>query len=110
MRKLVTADVFSLCRCLKKIGVKDQFRTIAQEADTAADVWDKGFDLIWGLFDVATEANGEQEVYNFLSGPFEMAPEEVQQLPLDELLDNMRQLVTENNLGIFFKSAARLMK
>lgn len=110
MRKLVTADVFSLCRCLKNIGVKEQFRTIAQDADSAADVWNKGFDLIWGLFDVATETNGENEVYNFLSGPFEMTPEEVKQLPIDMLLDNMRQMVTENNLSIFFKSAARLMK
>lgn len=110
MRKLKTKDVPVLCRCLKKLGLKDKFRDIAKEDGSAADKWDKGFELIWGLFDVATEAEGESIIYEFLAGPFEMTPEEVADLDFDVLGANMKQLAAENNLAGFFKLAARSMK
>lgn len=110
MRKLKTTDVPALSRCLKKLGLKEQFRDIALKADSMADVWDYGFDLVWNLFDVATETPGEQAVYEFLAGPFEMTPEQVADLDLDVLIENLKKLVEENNLRNFFNIAARLMK
>lgn len=110
MRKLKTSDIPVLCRCMKKIGVKEQFRAVAAEANSARDVWDRGFDLIWGLFDAATEEAGESALYEFLAGPFEMTPAELADLDLDKLLDGLQQIAKENNLLVFFKSAAKLMK
>jgi len=110
MRKLETGDVFALCRCLKKLGVKEKFQEVAKEANTAEDIWDRGFDLVWELFDVATETTGETELCTFLARPFEMTPEEVAHLPVDELISKLKQLAEENNLLTFFKYAARLMK
>ena len=110
MRKLKTSDIPVLCRCLKKLGVKEQFRTIAQEADSMKDAWNRGFDLIWGLFDAATEKTGESTIYEFLAGPFEMTPKDVKNLDLDTLFSNLKQLAEENNLGTFFKFAAKSMK
>lgn len=109
MRKLKTTDIPSLCRTVKKLGLREKFMTLAREANNGKDVWDRGFDLIWGLFDVATEVNGEMAIYEFLAGPFEMTPEEVQNLDLDVLFSNVQQMVAENNLAFFFNSAARLM-
>ena len=110
MRKLKTYDVPVLCRCLKKLGLKDQISTIAKQADTVRDMWDKGFALIWSLFDLATEHEGEEVIYEFLAGPFEMSPEEVRNLNLDVLLANLKTLSAENDLGSFFKFAANSMK
>jgi hypothetical protein len=110
MRKLKTSDVPSLCRSLKKLGLKEKFRALAQEANSAKEAWDRGFDIIWELFDAATENGGEVAIYEFLAGPFEMTPEEVADLDLDILIENCQQLAKENNLGAFFKSAAKLMK
>lgn len=110
MRKLKTCDIPVLCRCVKKLGLKEQIRTIAQDSDTAKDVWDKGFDFIWGLFDLATEQVGETCIYEFLAGPFEMTPAEVRNLDIDILLANIQQLIAENNLSAFFKFAAQSMK
>lgn len=110
MRKLKTSDIPVLCRCMKKLGIKEQFRAIAQEANSAREAWDKGFDLIWNLFDVATEPEGEGAIYEFLAGPFEMTPAQVRDLGLDELLANLQQLAAENNLSTFFKFAAKSMK
>lgn len=110
MRKLNTKDVFSACRLLKKIGMKEQVQDIAQNSDSLQDAWSKGFDLVWGIFDKATEADGETALCEFLAGPFEMTAEEVAELHVDQLLENLQQLAAENNLASFFKSAARLMK
>lgn len=110
MRKLKTSDVPSLCRSLKKLGLREKFRALAAEANNAKDVWDRGFDIIWELFDAATENGGELAIYEFLAGPFELTPEEVADLDLDILIQNCQQLARDNNLGAFFKSAAKLMK
>lgn len=110
MRKLKTSDIPVLCRCVKRLGLKDKIREIAQAADNIQDVWGFGFDFIWDLFDIATEKAGEDAIYEFLAGPFEMTPDEVRNLDLDVLMDNVQQLVQENNLASFFKSAAALMK
>ena len=110
MRKLKTSDIPSFCRCLKKLGIRDKIQDVAKDANSAKDVWDKGFDLIWGIFDLATEAEGEASLYEFLAGPFEMSAKEVADLDIEILLNNLKQLAEENNLTAFFKSAAKLMK
>lgn len=110
MRKLKASDIPVLCRSLKKLGFKDRFRDIAQDANSVKDAWGMGFELIWGLFDAATEDNGEAVIYDFLAGPFEMTQEEVRNLDLDVLFDSLKKLVEENNLTDFFRFAARSMK
>lgn len=110
MRKLKTSDIPAFCRCLKKLGVKDKIQTVAKEANNVQDVWDRGFELIWGIFDLATEAEGENALYEFLAGPFEMQPREVADLDFEVLFDNLKQLAEENNLNVFFKFAAKSMK
>ena len=110
MRKLKTSDIPVLSRCLKRLGLKEQFRELALKSDSAKDMWADGFDFVWNLFDAATEKPGETALYEFLSGPFEMTPKQVADLDLDVLIENMQRLVKENNLGTFFNIAARLMK
>lgn len=101
MRKLKTSDIPAFCRCLKKLGVKEKVKDLAQKSDTAADAWSKGFDALWDVFDLATEAEGEAHLYAFLAGPFEMTPEEVADLPLPDLFAKCKQLAEENDLAGF---------
>ena len=110
MRKLKTADIPAFCRGIKKLGLKDQIKDIAQKSNTAQDVWSFGFDFLWQLFDIATEKHGEAVIYEFLAGPFEMTPEQVGDLDLDILIANLQQMAEENNLLGFFKSAAASMR
>lgn len=110
MRKLRTSDIPVLCRCVKRLGMKEKIRAMAEAADSVNDLWDFGFDFVWDLFDIATEQNGEDAIYEFLAGPFEMTPEQVRDLDLDVMVANVQQLVAENNLAGFFKFAAASMK
>ena len=110
MRKLRTEDVFAFIRCTKAMGIKEELKETAQKSASVKDVWDNGFDLIWGLFDKATEKEGEKHLYAFLAGPFEMKPDEIRSLEFEPLWSMLEQLVKENNLADFFKRASALMK
>ena len=124
MRKLETSDVFAACRLMKKLGLKEKLKTIAEEANEATGEAltaletetnelmaerQQLMDAIQTRQQLRAE-NGEKDIYTFLAGPFEMAPEEVSHLHLDELLESLKQMAVENNLVGFFKSAARLMR
>lgn len=110
MRKLETSDVFAACRCLKAIGVKEKIKEMAERANSISDVWGNGFDLLWDIFDAATEADGEDKIYRFLAGPLEMPADEVRHMPVAMLFESMKTLAAENDLLRFFKSAAGLTK
>ena len=110
MRKLKTRDIPAFCRVLKTLGIKEEVREIAKNADATKNVWDIGFDLIWRLLDVATEANGEDALYSFLAGPFEMTPDDVGDMDLPDLIAGLKQIAEENDLADFFRNAAQLMK
>lgn len=110
MRKLNTTDVFAFCRCLKKIGIKEEIKAIAQKSDNLKDTFNFGFEFLYNIFDLATEKNGEQALYDFFALPFEMSPEEVQKLEISALFSMLKQLAEENNLINFTKFATALTK
>lgn len=110
MRKLQTKDIFAFCRCIKSIGVKDEINKLCKNADTITDIWDQGFELVYNIFEAASEKSSEAHVYEFLAGPFEMTANEVEELEVTELFKLIKQLAAENNLVNFFKSASALTK
>ncbi len=110
MRKLKTSDIPAFVRCVKKLGVKDKIQELSKAANSGKDVWDNGFDFIWYLLDVATEQAGENLLYEFFAGIFEMTAQEVADLDLSTLFSNLKQLAAENDLAAFFGAAAKLMK
>lgn len=107
MRKLKTRDIPAACRCIKRLGVKDELLEVAQNADSVKDAWSRGFEFIWRIFDLATEREGETEIYTFLAGPFELTPEEVGDMDMADLIAALKQLAAENDLKSFFDSVAK---
>ncbi|MDD6678326.1 MAG: hypothetical protein PUF71_02930 [Firmicutes bacterium] len=110
MRKLKTADIPAFCRCLKNSGIKGFIRATAKTADNVKDIWDNGFEILWGLFELMTEQPAELELYQFLAGPFETTPEKLAAMDMADFLSGIKQLVKENDLDSFFKFAAESMK
>lgn len=95
---------------IKRVGIKKQIENITKSIDKLSDIEAVGFDIMWQLFDAITEAQGEQEVYNFLAGPFQLTPQEVADLDLADFLDGLKLIAKENNLVGFFKFAANSMR
>lgn len=115
MRRFNTADVFLFCRLVKATEAREQLRDIVTEAakkkesGDSVDVTRVGVDGILAIVEAAVEPKTETMVYQFLAGPLECSPEEVKEMPLDELLALLKQLAALNNLTGFFDSVSGIL-
>lgn len=110
MRTLNFNDVFVFARVLQTIGAKEILRKYAGEADSLDDIADKGFLLVWDLFEAASKKDAQGAIFAFLADIFGCEPEEVGRWGFDEIETNLKMLAKENDFGSFFKRAAVLMK
>lgn len=127
MRKLIASDVFAALRVVsaieKKQGIETTIKDLVKNAEneTKADGDDKtakernddfivrvGVSGVFKIIEIATEARVEGRVYEFLAGPFEMTPADVQNMPLPDFVENVTRLTKENDLSSFFTSARKL--
>jgi len=108
MRKLKTKDIPAFCRCIKDIGIKDEIKKIANDSDTAGDAFSKGFELIYNIFDLATEKDGERILFDFLADIYECSPVELSNMDISEFLAGLEQIAKENNLRDFFGAVTKL--
>lgn len=105
MRKLNTGDLFAFSRMVRKIGLKDKIKEVTMQADSVKDIAANGFDMIYTLFEVATEKQAEKEIYKFLSSPFECTEKEVEEMPIAQLFEQIKEVADIDTLKLFFKQA-----
>lgn len=127
MRRLIASDVFAALRVVsaieKKQGIETTIKDLVKNAEkeTKDDGDDKtakernddfivrvGVSGVFKIIEIATEARVEGRVYEFLAGPFEMTPADVQNMPLPDFVENVTRLTKENNLSSFFTSVRKL--
>ena len=127
MRKLIASDVFAALRVVsaieKKQGIETTIKDLVKNAEkeTKDDGDDKtakernddfivrvGVSGVFEIIEIATEARVEGRVYEFLAGPFEMTPADVQNMPLPDFVENVTRLTKENDLSSFFTSVRKL--
>lgn len=127
MRKLIASDVFAALRVVsaieKKQGIETTIKDLVKNAEneTKADGDDKtakernddfivrvGVSGVFKIIEIATEARVEGRIYEFLAGPFEMTPADVQNMPLPDFVENVTRLTKENDLSSFFTSVRKL--
>ena len=127
MRKLIASDIFAALRVVSAIEKKQDIETTIKdlvknaEKETKDDGDDKtakernddfivrvGVSGVFKIIEIATEARVEGRVYEFLAGPFEMTPADVQNMPLPDFVENVTRLTKENDLSSFFTSVRKL--
>ena len=108
MRKLKTSDIFAFSRCLTTIGVKEEISKIAEGYKKGGNIEQLGIDILYRIFELAGEKKAEQAIYDFLSQPFEISPDQVAELPIDMLFEKIQELVSDGKtLASFFKAVLR---
>ena len=113
MRQLKTSDIFSVCRLISAIGVREEIREVALKAEESKNKkikLDMGFDLLFGIIEKATKENAEKEIYVFIADLFECGWEEVRDMDPVEMLDKLEQVANFEKWKNFFGRVARLMK
>ena len=113
MRNLRTSDIFSACRLLSAIGIREEIKEVAMKAEEnkikKVHV-DMGFDLLFGILEKATQENAEKEIYKFIADLFECDWESVRDMDPIELLDKLEQVADIEKWKNFFQRVAALMK
>jgi hypothetical protein len=107
MRKLKTTDLFAFARCIRNIGIKDEIQKIAMEANEVKDIASRGFEYFYILFEKAVDKNSEEHIYEFLSGPFEMTPEQIANMDPLEWMEHISKLADFKTWKTFFITAVR---
>lgn len=111
MKKLGTTDIFAAMRIVKASGMREELKpVIAKAAEGKFSFNEIGVDAILSAMEALSGHAAEKAIYDLLARPFEMTPDEVAEMPLEELADKLQQIADENDLPRFFKSLSGLMK
>lgn len=103
MRKLRLSDTLQGIRIIRKLGLKDTVERVANDAVAKGKTQRMaGIDLIWSILEVLAGTEGEKEVYQFLSGPLEVTPEEVEQMDLVDLAEKLSEVASVSEWRDFF--------
>ena len=78
MRQLNTSDLFKAARLIRKMGIKEDLKKFA-----------------------------EQLIYEFLAGPFEVAPHEVKEMELFTMVESLFKVADVEKWKGFFKGVLR---
>ncbi len=106
MRQFNTADLFVAARVVASSGLKPRLKELMQDisgSEDALEMENIGIDTILAIMEVFTSEACEDGLYEILSGPFEMKPEDIPVLTVDALLENLEYLYDNGGLKNFFK-------
>lgn len=109
MRKANIGDLFKIGRLVTKLDIKDQIfeSQKGKEVDKLEEI---GFDLVYLIFEKAVSEEVESEIYDILSGPFEMPKEDIRKLSLSKLLEHFTNVFDLETVVNFIKRAQPMTK
>lgn len=111
MRNLETHDIFEAARLVKALGIKEELKKFCMDANSVKEITSAsvGYDLLYIIFDKATEEKAEMQIYKFLSSFFEIEPEEIAKLDPCEMLDKCLEVADVEKWKAFFSRVAKLI-
>lgn len=115
MRGLQTSDIVAAARLLTKIGLKEEIKEVARQAEenknseNKKDKFDFGFDLIFGVIEKATQKNAEREIYTFIADLLECTPEEVEKMNPAKMLKALLEVANVEEWKDFFGYVRQLI-
>lgn len=102
MKKLNLKHTLKMAKIIKEAKLKDSLGELLAEAnDPYANKMRVGINTIMTIIDACANENVERQLYELLDDLFETKSED---LSIEALVNNFKQLAKENNLTAFFKS------
>ena len=112
MRKIQTQDVFKLARIIKQAKIKKEISEIIKEVSAEKEkenVSEKvGIMVFLTIMENCSEKEVEEQFYDLFGGIVEIDSETVKIQSLDVTFEQIKQMVAENNIINFFKTAGKL--
>lgn len=110
-KKLVVPHVFALSRLITSIGLKDELKGIVNKkiSGTQKEIEEKGIEIVYTIFEKATNEVAERKLYEFLSLILEKQPAEIMEMGPQELIDEMLETANIEEWKSFLSQVAKLM-
>lgn len=116
MRKLITRDVPAFARVLTEAGIRAEVRAMAErvkESGGTLKAEDVGWEIILAALEKLSGKRSEALMYEALSGPLEIGPEEIANMDLDVFGETLakwyREYTNPETVRHFFGQLSRLM-
>lgn len=110
MRNLQTKDIFSMSRLIISLDLKGEIKKIADKVDKSSDINSIGYEVFFTVLGKCTDESAEKKVYEFLSGPLEVKPEEVAEIDPLDLVEKVMQVASIDKWKLFLSKASQLIK
>ena len=107
MRQLNTSDLFKAARLIRKMGIKEDLKKFAEGINADQNQEEVGIDMLMLIFERATDETSEQLIYEFLAGPFEVAPHEVKEMELFTMVESLFKVADIEKWKGFFQGVLR---
>lgn len=104
MRKLNFDDCLDFMVLIDNLKLKDEIKKISlnQKKEVV------GFEFVWKTLIIIAGKKGRDELYEFLSGPFEMTVEEIRKMELTTLLESFKEIANMEEWRSFFNSLQQM--
>lgn len=112
MRGLQTSDIFSAVRLLTKIGVREEIKEVAKQAEENKGKKvqiDFGIDLMLGIIEKAAEQKAENEIYRFIADLFGCEPDEVRKMNPVKMFKTLLEVANVEEWKDFFGFVRQLI-
>lgn len=109
VRKMNTADLFNFLRLVKKIGIKDDLKGVVSKfsGEHKATQSEIGLDVAFAIMEVFADKKAEEEIYNFLAGPFQCKAEDIKNNDLADTIQKITEIADVEMWKSFFKKATQ---
>lgn len=115
MRKLNTLDLVKASRVVKALKIDNEIKTLAIKVQNGKifgnDAEQLGIELLFAVIGNLGSSESEEKLFEFLSGPFEITPEQVGELEILEMANKFVELIKMEDQEAwrsFFKQLAFL--
>ena len=88
-------------------GYQRRVKKIGMEANNTSDVYEKGFEILFILFEKASEKKSEKALYEFIGTLLECSFEEVRDMDPFTLMTKLKEIADWEQWRSFFKLAVR---
>ena len=113
MRKLNTGDLFKMAKLIKSPKVNEEIEHLiseAKEVSTEDGKKELGVKLFNVLIMGCGNENVDEKFYDLIAGITSKTSKEIEDMELETLFGICKQIVKNNDIARFFKSAGQLTK
>lgn len=105
MRNLQTRDIFPFAKMIKKMGIKEEFKTLMTSVKENHASGTIAIELI--MLIIENIGNAENEFYEFISPIAEKEKAEIETLSFEDLINMFKELAKDGAFINFFTSSAK---